>query len=201
MCHKTSDTPFGDGPRVARRTSNRKTSSFWQAGRASRGPCGLYHGGVRLAARGGHVDIVRLERGWAAGNLDALLALYGAVGWTNYTRDPERLRAAWEGSLDRWGAFENRQLLGVARVVGDGASIAFVQDLLVFPEAQRSGVGTVLMRAVLDHYADVYQVELLTDDGPRTRAFYESLGLERSDALGCVIYVRMRATWGQGEGA
>ena len=38
----------------------------------------------------------------------------------------------------------------MVRVVGDGASVILIQDLLVHPEYQRKGIGDQLMRAVLE---------------------------------------------------
>ena len=122
---------------------------------------------------------------------EEILPLYGAVGWTNYTDRPEMLRKAYRNSLCILGAYDGARLVGLVRAVGDGASVVFVQDLLVLPEYQRQGVGTQLMRRLLDLHADVYQIELLTDDTPKTTAFYESIGLTRADKLGCCAYLRM----------
>ena len=36
------------------------------------------------------------------------------------------------------GAYKQNELLGIIRVVGDGATIIFIQDILVFPEYQRN---------------------------------------------------------------
>ena len=124
-------------------------------------------------------------------NAAEILLLYTAVGWTNYTDRPEMLAAAYRNSLCVLGAYAGEKLIGVIRVVGDGVSIVFVRDLLVLPEYQRQGVGTQLLRAMMEQYADVYQIELLTDNTPKTTAFYESLGLTRSDKFGCCAYLRM----------
>jgi GNAT superfamily N-acetyltransferase len=105
-----------------------------------------------------------------------LVELYEAVGWTAYTRDPELLSRAVKGStLVATARFEG-QLLGLARVVSDGASICYLQDVLVRPELQREGVGRQLVEAVLKPYDHVRQKVLLTDDEPQQRAFYERLG-------------------------
>lgn len=122
---------------------------------------------------------------------EEILPLYIAVGWTNYTNRPEKLAKAYQNSLCVLGAYDGDKRIGVVRAVGDGISIVFVQDLLVLPEYQRQGVGTRLLRAILEQFADVYQIELLTDDTSKTTAFYESLGLTQADKLGCCAYVRM----------
>ena len=63
-----------------------------------------------------------------------IIGLYSAVGWKAYTDDPEALRKGYENSLLVLGAYEGEQLMGIIRVVGDGETIVFVQDILVFPE-------------------------------------------------------------------
>ena len=120
-----------------------------------------------------------------------ILNLYEAVGWTNYTSHPEALRAGYAGSLAAWGAFVGDKLVGIVRIVGDGATIIFVQDLVVAPSHQRRGIGAQLMCAVIERFSDVYQMELLTDEGSGACALYERLGFVRSDAMGCVAYIRI----------
>ena len=65
-----------------------------------------------------------------------ILRLYRSVGWTAYTDQPEVLRKGFENSLLTLAAYEGDQLLGIIRAVGDGHTIVFVQDILVFPEYQ-----------------------------------------------------------------
>lgn len=126
-------------------------------------------------------------------NEQEIIDLYQSVGWTNYTSCPEMLEEAYKNSLCILGAFEKEKLVGVVRVVGDGISIVFVQDILVLPEYQRQGVGSALMRAILKKYASVYQVELLTDSTEKSKAFYSSVGLVPVSKLGCSAYIRMSA--------
>ena len=126
-------------------------------------------------------------------NEQEIIDLYQSVGWTNYTSCLEMLEEAYKNSLCILGAFEKEKLVGVVRVVGDGISIVFVQDILVLPKYQRQGVGSALMRAVLEKYASVYQVELLTDSTEKSKAFYSSVGLVPVSKLGCSAYIRMSA--------
>ncbi len=119
-----------------------------------------------------------------------ILGLYGAVGWTAYTRDPESLREGFRRSLLTLAAYEGEALLGLIRVVGDGCTVVFVQDLLVFPQYQRRGVGSALLREILRRYQRVRQIELVTDDTPQTLAFYKSLGFSPLSELGCVCFLR-----------
>lgn len=86
-----------------------------------------------------------------------------------------------------------RRLVGLVRVVGDGASIAYVQDLLVHPDWQRRGIGARLLRDAMERFARVRQFLLLADDAPAPRAFYEAMGLGPVGEGHCVAYMRRGA--------
>ncbi len=120
-----------------------------------------------------------------------ILALYASVGWTAYTDDPVALKKGFENSLLTLGAYENGKLLGLIRVVGDGHTIVLIQDILVFPEYHRQGIGTKLLQAVLEEYAHVRQVQLATDNTPKTMAFYRSRGLREYSEIGCCGFMRV----------
>ena len=120
-----------------------------------------------------------------------ILSLYQSVGWSNYYKHPEMLRRAYKGSLCILGAYEKDTLVGVIRAVGDGASILFIQDILVHPDFQRCGIGTKLMRAMLERYDYVYQVELATDNTEKTVAFYRSMGFRLLNEIGCCGFAKL----------
>ena len=115
---------------------------------------------------------------------DELLSLYGSVGWTAYTSDPEQLDAAVAGSSYVVTARAGGELVGLARAVSDDASICFIQDLLICPDWQRRGLGRRLAEAVLERYAHVRRHILLTDDDPAQAAFYRALGFEEVSSRG-----------------
>ena len=119
-----------------------------------------------------------------------ILPLYTSVGWTAYTDHPELLRKGFENSMLTLAAYEDDQLLGIIRTVGDGYTIVFVQDILVFPEHQRKGVGSALLQAILDRYSHVRQIELATDNTPKTIAFYKSIGFREMSEIGCCGFMR-----------
>ena len=114
-----------------------------------------------------------------------IVRLYDSVGWTAYTGDLPALRRGFEHSLLTLAAYQNGALSGLIRTVGDGATVVLIQDLLVFPEHQRKGIGTALVRAVLERFAGVRQIELVTDNDPGVLAFYRSLGFAELTRLGC----------------
>jgi GNAT superfamily N-acetyltransferase len=121
---------------------------------------------------------------------DEIKRLYTEVGWSAYTENMPALEQGYKNSLIVLAAYENEELLGIIRVVGDGFTIVFVQDILVFPEKQREGVGTALLKAVLAKYPNVRQFELITDNTPKTVAFYKSLGFCEFSEIGCCGFMK-----------
>ena len=114
-----------------------------------------------------------------------ILNLYESVGWINYTNNPKMLENAYVNSLKILGAYEDEKLIGIIRVVGDGHSVVFIQDLLVYPEYQRQGIGTSLLKQILIDYEHVYQKHLLTENTEKTIQFYKSLGFTMDTDMEC----------------
>ena len=118
--------------------------------------------------------------------LEDVLHLYQAVGWTNYTNQPQMLEQALPHSLAVYLAFDGEKIVGLIRLVGDGFSSVFVQDLIVLPSYQRQGIGRSLMKEALEDYKDAYQVQLVTDQTERTLGFYRSMGFEILSTYNCI---------------
>ena len=123
-------------------------------------------------------------------NESDILSLYKSVYWSLYVKEPEKLRRAYEHSLFALAAYQEKQLVGIVRVVGDGVSIIFIQDLLVHPDFQRSGIRKQLMTTILEKYRSVRQKALMTDNMPAQKAFYRSVGLVPIEETKGVCFVK-----------
>ena len=115
----------------------------------------------------------------------AVLDLYASVSWSNYTNHPRRLEQAFHQSLFVMAAYDDEELVGLIRVVGDGLTIVFIQDLLVYPHYQRQGIGRCLLQQTLERFKDVYQIQLATEQSVKNLAFYRELGFRRHEAFDC----------------
>ena len=47
------------------------------------------------------------------------------------------------------------------------------------------------MKAIMEKFSFVYQFELMTDNVPKTVAFYEALGLKKAEKFNCCAFVRV----------
>ena len=118
--------------------------------------------------------------------LEDVLHLYQAVGWTNYTHQPEMLEQALSHSLAIYVALDGDAVVGLIRLVGDGFSSVLVQDLIVLPSYQSQGIGSALMKQALEDFKEVYQVQLATEQTEKNVGFYRSIGFETLSTYDCI---------------
>lgn len=116
--------------------------------------------------------------------------LYSKVGWIAYTENMFALEQGYRNSLLVLAAYEDDELQGIIRAVGDGYTIVFIQDILVYPDRQRQGIGTALLKAVLERYPNVRQIELVTDNTKKTISFYKSMGFSELSETGCCGFMK-----------
>ena len=103
------------------------------------------------------------------------VALTSAVGWP--APSEEACGRALAATVVSMGAFEGARLVGMGRLVGDGAENWLLVDVVVDPEHQRQGVGSALIEALeteLSNRSPGSTVLLFCPS--RAVPFYESLG-------------------------
>jgi GNAT superfamily N-acetyltransferase len=123
-------------------------------------------------------------------NREQLERLYNDVEWYAYTQDLEVLQQAIEQSLEVISAWEGEELVGLIRIIGDGLTIIYIQDILVLNAYQNQGIATQLMQQVLKKYKNVRQKVLLTEEAPDVRHFYEKNGFQSCDNGSLVAFAK-----------
>lgn len=117
--------------------------------------------------------------------------LYKDVGWIAYTQDFTSLLKGMENSLSIITAWDEDKLVGLIRVIGDGETIIYVQDILVLEEYQGCGIGSKLLSDIFIRYESVRQKILLTDRLEKNIKFYEKNGMKDVSDLDCVAFMHM----------
>ncbi|MBL1232350.1 MAG: GNAT family N-acetyltransferase [Flavobacteriales bacterium] len=120
-----------------------------------------------------------------------LLSLYNDANWLAYTNSPDLLQQAVSNSLYVLSVWENGQLVGLIRLVGDGLTIVYIQDILVMKSHKRRKIGSLLLQKALEKFKNIRQKVLLTDDNEETRGFYEALGFSSCDKGDLVAFVKL----------
>lgn len=86
--------------------------------------------------------------------IDEYLYLREQVGWVSLSDRQAQL--AIENSLYNVKAVdEHGYILGMGRIVGDGAVISYIQDLVVIPEAQGKGVGSMIIESLINYVKSI----------------------------------------------
>jgi ribosomal protein S18 acetylase RimI-like enzyme len=72
-------------------------------------------------------------------------------------------------------------VVGYITAMSDGVLSAYISHLEVLPDFRRRGIGSALVRSVLERLDGIYMVDLTCD--PDVQPFYEALGLQRWSAM------------------
>ncbi len=109
-----------------------------------------------------------------------------AVGWGVYEEDV--IERSLPNTLYSLCAFVDGQLVGMARIIGDGGMVYYIQDVIVLPTYQGQGIGVQMMDRVMDyiraHASHNTIIGLMAACGKEP--FYEKYGFTRrpTDHLG-----------------
>ena len=122
-------------------------------------------------------------------DIKSISSLYESAGWFDYTEDLEKLEEAFKNSLKIISAWHEEKLIGLIRVIGDGLTIIYIQDIVVLPEYQGNGIGRGLINSVLDEYKHVRQKILISEDKDSSIEFYKNIGFKSIDSYNGVAFV------------
>ena len=78
-------------------------------------------------------------------SLEEYLTLREKVGWKKLT-DKQATQALANCLYKVKAVDEDGQVVGMGRVVGDGAVVCYIQDLIVIPKVQKLGIGSMIIQ-------------------------------------------------------
>ncbi|MCX6690161.1 MAG: GNAT family N-acetyltransferase [Methanoregula sp.] len=121
---------------------------------------------------------VALVKFW---NEHDIVQLYKAGRWWKDEFDPAGIAGLIQGSFAFAVAFDTTtgHAIGMGRVISDGVSDAYIQDLVVQPAYRDRGIGVQILTLLVEHCkkAGLTWIGLIAE--PDSEAFYTSLGFER----------------------
>ncbi len=94
----------------------------------------------------------------------------------------EHARKALRNGLINVSAIYNGELVGMGRLVGDGAMYWYLQEIIILPQFQRKGIGTMIVNHLVDYARENSATGKFTTIGGVSakgkEPFYEKLGFE-----------------------
>lgn len=118
---------------------------------------------------------VQLVRTW---DEEEIASLYKAGGWWKEEYKAEDLPGLIRGSFAFAVAVEDTSghAVGMGRVIADGVSDGYIQDLVVLPRYREGGVGTEIVSTLVGRclQAGITWIALIAEPG--TEKFYLPLG-------------------------
>jgi ribosomal protein S18 acetylase RimI-like enzyme len=92
-------------------------------------------------------------------------------------KPPEALRAVFAASRFKCFIYVDSVLVGAGRALADGLDCAYLADIAVHPEHQGRGLGTRIIKELVER--SVGHKKIILYANPGTESFYESLGFLR----------------------
>ena len=118
---------------------------------------------------------IRLVHTW---NEVEIANLYRAGGWWKDEYDPKELPRLIQGSFLFAVAvnLQTGQGIGMGRVISDGVSDGYIQDLVVLPEYRKTGIGTRIVSLLVKKCIEsgISWIGLIAE--PDTEKFYLPFG-------------------------
>jgi GNAT superfamily N-acetyltransferase len=110
---------------------------------------------------------------------EAYLSLFETTGWNaEYHATADDLARALAHSWLCVAAYDGDRLVGFGRVVSDCVLHAMIYDMIVLPEYQGKGVGTMVLERLVGRCREngIHDVQLFCAKGKRS--FYEKNGFD-----------------------
>jgi predicted GNAT family acetyltransferase len=112
-------------------------------------------------------DPARIDTGWVH---EVLSTQYWAVGRSRAVQD-----AAFAGSRN-YGVYADTAQVAYARAVTDGATFAWIADVVVHPEHRRQGLGTLLVDGLMADLTSLGLRRVLLKASPDGADLYRKAG-------------------------
>ncbi len=110
-----------------------------------------------------------------------IVELYKAGGWWKNSYDKSKLKDLIKGSFVFAVAVEKKsgKTIGMGRILSDGVSDAYIQDLIVLPGYRGKGVGKQLIKKLVEHCHSkgIHWIGLIAEPGQD--GFYSKNGFKQ----------------------
>lgn len=119
-------------------------------------------------------------------NVEEYNLLYDAVGWGSY--EEEISKKALEKNNYSVSIYDEEKIVGYGRIIGDGIVFLYIHDVMVLPEYQGNGIGTLIMNKVLEYIEKIkkqnFDVRIYLGASKGKESFYKKFGFVTRNEYG-----------------
>jgi ribosomal protein S18 acetylase RimI-like enzyme len=144
-----------------------------------------------INAMGGNQEVpqveIRIVHSWHEKEIQDL---YRAGGWWREEWDPAGIPALIAGSYAFAVARELRtgRAVGMGRIISDGISDAYLQDVVVNPAYRHHGIGCQIVESLISHCLQKGIRWIGCIASPHTAGFYQNLGFREMEDFTPMLY-------------
>jgi GNAT superfamily N-acetyltransferase len=111
---------------------------------------------------------------------DEIVKLYKAGGWWKDHYNKSEIKHLITGSFAFAVIIEKNtgKTIGMGRILSDGVSDAYIQDLVILPKYRRKGIGAELVKSLVDYCKakGIIWIGLIAE--PNQDGFYSTIGFK-----------------------
>lgn len=112
-----------------------------------------------------------------------IVNLYKSAGWWKNSSNPSEIKKLIKGSFIFAVVVDSPSgnTIGMGRILSDGVSDAYIQDLVLLPQYRGKGIGKMLVQFLIDYCISrkILWIGLISEPGQDN--FYVSLGFKPMD--------------------
>jgi spermidine synthase len=126
---------------------------------------------------------------------EKVISLYKEAGWWDEEDEKDsnkikkdKIQKIIKNSFIFLGAFYNKELVGIARVISDRISDAYIQDVVVSKNFRKQGIGKKLIFYILSYLKSkgISWIGLISS--PDSSEFYKKIGFEKMEDFTPMIF-------------
>ena len=112
-------------------------------------------------------------------DIDEFNQLYEAVGWGAYT-NKDIVKKALDNTFYSVSVYNEGEIVGFGRLIGDSVCFMYIQDVMVKPEFQNQKIGSLIMTKILEKVKELKQenpsIRVYLGASKGKEEFYERFG-------------------------
>ena len=112
-------------------------------------------------------------------DIEKIIEVFESSGIVRPTKEKERIKSMFENANLVYFAYDNGELIALARCVTDFSYCCYLSDLAVKKDYQKQGIGKMLIKKVKEHIGE--KVALILLSASSAMDYYPKINFKKAD--------------------